>query len=932
MFRFMMQKLRHKKWLVICLLIGNVLLVAVAAGYPMYKNASLQRMLMDEFDSYAEKNGVHPGLITMSASSQKGEFKQEFLALEEYSTRVCDELGVELIERVSHLALSLSGAESAMQRDGSGTQKIRIGSLSALEEHSTVLSGTMYSKERLADGVIEAVVTEATLVEKNLLVGEELTFSSLKDSNGEQLRIRVVGVIKNSSAEDVYWVKGPDSYGDEVFIDQELFAELFRGENMNRYSINGTWYVVSDCDTLHQEDAKQAKERIEALLGLRGVGKVITCDGYEQVLNEFVGKEKKINVTLMILQVPVLALLAAFLFMISGQMLSMEQSEISLLKSRGAGKGQIIRLYFMQNLLLAAVAFVIGIPLGIYLCKLIGSSTAFLEFGVRRSLPVELKGEVFAYAGTAIAASVLLTLLPVIKYSGVSIVHVKHKKARSGKKLWQKLYLDVIATGVGLYGYYSFSNRLEELKEDVLAGEALDPLLYLSASLFILGVGMLFLRVQPLLIKLLFLLRKKHLSPAGYASFLQTIRTGAKQQFIMLFLVLTVALGIFNATVARTIIANAEANTIYLSGTNLVVQEYWKNNSSYVAVDPTVELFYHEPEFSKYAEIPEVESAARVYREEVQVKNGKQILAEGEVFAINTKEFGETVSGNRNLNEYHLNEYLNVLSTNAKAVLVSDNFRVNLGMSVGDKITYANADGKSIEAIIYGFVDYWAGYIPSEQVVSGGEVVTKENYLIVAHLSQVQEGFDIRPYQVWLKTNTSDVDFFYEWAAENNIKFTSIESMDNNLADIRTDTLFQGTNGILTLSFIIILLLCGVGYLIYWILSIRERELLFGVFRAMGMRKNEILHMLINEQIFCGVLSIAFGGFAGIISSRLFVPMIQITYAAENQVLPQTLITDSADTVKLFAVIAVMLCICIAVLVRNIAAMKITNALKLGED
>lgn len=932
MFRFMMQKLRHKKWLVICLLIGNVLLVAVAAGYPMYKNASLQRMLMDEFDSYAEKNGVHPGLITMSASSQKGEFKQEFLALEEYSTRVCDEMEVELLERVSHLALSLSGAESAMQRDGSGTQKIRIGSLSALEEHSMVLSGTMYSKERLADGVIEAVVTEATLIEKNLLVGEELTFSSLKDSNGEQLRIRVVGVIKNSSAEDVYWVKGPDSYGDEVFIDQELFTELFRGENMNRYSINGTWYVVSDCDTLRQEDAQQAKERMESLLGLRGVGKVITCDGYEQVLNEFVGKEKKINATLMILQVPVLALLAAFLFMISGQMLSMEQSEISLLKSRGAGKGQIIRLYFMQNLLLAVVAFVIGIPLGIYLCKLIGSSTAFLEFGVRRSLPVELNGEVFAYAGIAIAASVLLTLIPVVKYSGVSIVHVKRKKARSEKKLWQKLYLDVIAAGVGLYGYYSFSNRLEELKEDVLAGEALDPLLYLSASLFILGVGMLFLRVQPLLIKLLFLLRKKHLSPAGYASFLQTIRTGAKQQFIMLFLVLTVALGIFNATVARTIIANAEANTIYLSGTNLVVQEYWKNNSSYVAVDPTVELFYHEPEFSKYAEIPEVESAARVYREEVQVKNGKQILAEGEVFAINTKEFGETVSGNRNLNEYHLNEYLNVLSTNAKAVLVSDNFRVNLGMSVGDKITYANADGKSIEATIYGFVDYWAGYIPSEQVVSGGEIVTKENYLIVAHLSQVQEGFDIRPYQVWLKTNTSDIDFFYEWAEENNVKFTSIESMDNNLADIRTDTLFQGTNGILTLSFIIILLLCGVGYLIYWILSIRERELLFGVFRAMGMRRNEILHMLINEQIFCGVLSIAFGGFAGIISSRLFVPMIQITYAAENQVLPQTLITDSADTVKLFAVIAVMLCICIAVLVRNIAAMKITNALKLGED
>lgn len=931
MFRFMMQKLRHKKWLVICLLIGNILLVAVAAGYPMYKNASLQRMLSDEFDSYAEKNGEHPGLITMSASSQKGEFKSEFLALEEYSGRVCGEMEVELIEHVAHLNLSISTAVSTSEREGS-SQKIKIGSLSNIEKHSMVLSGVMYSEEPAEDGCLEAVVTEAALIEKNLLVGEELVFSSLKDADGNLIRIRVVGVIKNSAADDLYWVKGPDGYDDEVFISQNLFTRLFRGDNMNRYSINGTWYVISDCNTLRQEDALQAKERIDSLLGLRGVGKVITCNGYEQVLRSFVGKEKKIDATLMILQVPVLALLAAFLFMISGQMLSMEQSEISLLKSRGAGKGQIIRLYFMQNLLLAGVSFVIGLPLGVYLCKLLGSSTAFLEFGVRRALPVELNGEVFAYAGIAIAVSVLLTLIPVIKYSGVSIVHVKRKKARSEKKLWQKFYLDIVAVAVSLYGYYSFSGRMNELKESVLAGKALDPLLYMSASLFMLGVGMLFLRLQPLLIKLLFLIRKRTLNPAGYASFLQTIRTGTKQQFIMLFLVLTVALGIFNATVARTILANAEQNMVYLSGANLVVQEYWKNNESFLSVEPTAELFYLEPEFSKYAEIPEVESAARVYRAAVQVKEGKSVLAEGEVFAINTKEYGETLTGRSDLNEYQLNEYLNVLSTNAKAVLVSDNFRVKLGKSIGDRITYVNSEGKSIEGVIYGFVNYWSGYIPEEQTVTAGEVVTKENYLIVAHLSQVQEGFDLRPYQVWLKTNTTDMDFFYQWAEENGYKFTSIESLDDNLADIRTDTLFQGTNGILTLSFIIILLLCGAGYLIYWILSIRERELLFGVFRAMGMRKNEILHMLINEQIFSGILSIIFGGVVGVVSSRLFVPMIQIAYAAENQVLPQTLITDRADTVKLFVVIAVMLCICIAVLIRNIAAMKITNALKLGED
>jgi len=932
MFRFMIQKLRHKKWLALCLLIGNILLVAVAAGYPMYKDASLQRMLTDEFVSYGEKNGVHPGLITMSSISRKGEFKEDFLALEEYSTRVCEELGVDVEEYVANVSLSFANGESQLTRSNKAKRDIKISTLTNLLEHSTLVAGNLYRDTLAEDGCLEAVVTEAALVEQKFVLGEVMEFQSIKDLEGKPLRIRIVGVIADNGVSDSYWVMSPEDYLDNVFVSETMFNKMFRGNRMDSYNINATWYVVGDYRTLRREDAKAAMERVDSLLELDTITKSISCEGYRQVLEEYVGKEKKINATLVILQVPVLALLAAFLFMISGQMLSMEQSEISLLKSRGAGKRQIIRLYFLQNLVLAAIAFVIGLPLGIYLCKMIGSSTAFLEFGVRRDLAVTLTGEVFAYAGVAIGASVLLTLIPVFKYSGVSIVHVKRKKARSQKKIWQKLFLDVIATGVALYGYYNFSGRLDELKKSVMAGEPLDPLLYFSASLFILGVGLLFLRLQPLLIRLLFIIRKRSLSPAGYASFLQTIRTGAKQQFVKLFLILTVALGIFNATVARTIIANAEQNTEYLTGSNLVVQERWKSNEAYVKNHPTTDLYYSEPEFSKYEEIPGVESAARVLRQDIQIVEGKEVLGTGEIFAINTKEYGETVVGDKNLNAYQTREYLNVLSTNAKAVLVSDNFRVNHNKSIGDKITYENAEGNKIEGVIYGFVDYWSGYVPTEQVMSEGEVVTKENYLVIAHLSQVQEGFDVRPYQVWLKTNQENADFFYEWAAENNYKFTSVESLQSNLAEIRTDTLFQGTNGILTLSFIIILLLCGVGYLIYWILSIRERELLFGVFRAMGMRKNEILHMLVNEQIFSGILSIAFGAVVGFVASAMYVPMIQITYAAEKQVLPQTLITDNADMVKLFVVIGAMLLVCIGVLIRNIVAMKITNALKLGED
>ena len=134
------------------------------------------------------------------------------------------------------------------------------------------------------------------------------------------------------------------------------------------------------------------------------------------------------------------------------------------------------------------------------------------------------------------------------------------------------------------------------------------------------------------------------------------------------------------------------------------------------------------------------------------------------------------------------------------------------------------------------------------------------------------------------------------------------------------------------MSFIVILILCCTGFLIYWILSIRQRELLFGVFRAMGMAKGEIIQMLINEQIFSSGISIVIGAGIGILSSRLFVPLVQIFYASTDQAVPLQVQFEMVDMVRLFSVIGMVIVVCMAVLGRLINKINISQALKLGED
>lgn len=162
-----------------------------------------------------------------------------------------------------------------------------------------------------------------------------------------------------------------------------------------------------------------------------------------------------------------------------------------------------------------------------------------------------------------------------------------------------------------------------------------------------------------------------------------------------------------------------------------------------------------------------------------------------------------------------------------------------------------------------------------------------------------------------------------------------IKKFIDKAADMKNtveDPLLQGTNGILTMGFVVTIVLCAVGYLIYWVMAIRERELIFGVLRACGFHKGEVFRMILNEQIFSGVFSILAGIGIGKLTSKMFVPIVQQAYQSVDQVLPMKLITNSMDMYRLYMVIGGVMIVCLIVLVILLFKMNVTKALKLGEE
>ncbi|MCR5324994.1 MAG: FtsX-like permease family protein [Lachnospiraceae bacterium] len=935
MFHLVLQRILHKKWMVASLLIGNILLIAIAVSNPMYQDATRRRMLTDQFGNYLEANNTYPMLIRSEGLVRKKGGRAAADKLREYVDDIPSMMGLDAVADVNFLRMIPDDAISLNYHKGKDPQKVALGALRDLEDHITMLSGNAPSPTRTGDGFIEVIISQGAMVRLNLVVGEEIEFKNLKLSEDENVKARVVGIYTYSDAADPYWTDGPDTYSDSVMLNYDLFLSMFSSEGKVEFQYNDIRLLLLDYTQLRPEAAADVLAKTKEMAATYdSIYSSIPEPDYTALIEKFLSEENRIVTTLAILQVPVLVLLCAFIFMISRQMLEMEENEIALLKSRGASKRQVLTMYLMQSFVLSGISFVIGIPLGALVCKILGASSAFLKFDSPRSLSVELNKEVFVYALIAVVVSMLMTLLPVFKRDKVSIVAVKRKKSRSDKPLWKKLYLDVIIFGVSLYGFYSFNNRQDELLLRVLSGQSLDPLLFLSSSLFILGAGLISLRIQNLLVKIIYGVGKKGWKPAEYTSFLQLIRTGNKQAFIMVFLILTVAFGMFNTTVARTILANAENNTEYVHGADIVETEYWKNNASFVATDPTLELVYTEPDFTKYIGL-NAKGIAKVFENSKASAKLSGSTVNADIMGIDTKSFGETAKMKDGLLTYNFYEYLNVLSTNPDAILLSSNFKNKYGVKIGDRITYSIDDGAingSNTAVVYGFFDYWPGYRPSVvNIMEDNSTAVEEKYLIVAHLSTIQEKIGVYPYKVWINMD-GDTERFYTFATDEKMMITSMSDAVRAKEEIAAEPLFQGTNGILTMSFITVLLICAIGYVIYWMLSIKSRELLFGIFRAMGMSRKEVIRMLINEQVFTGVFGIAFGLLIGYIASVLYVPIIQIAYSASDRVLPLELITKGSDIVRLLIIIALMFAVCLGILINQVFKMKISQALKLGED
>lgn len=940
MLSFIHHKIKNKKWLHACLLTGLTLLVAVFACHPMLEDGADDRLLASAFAEYAEENGEFPAVFSREGSYETetyGTAAAVYERLDAYEEKWLNYVDVDPVISQQYLKLSPANAQSNL---GAANRFLSIGLLRDMEAHINVVKGEGLDAET-AEGYFPCIISESVMDATGLVVGEKLTFPYTVNGQGEPAEFIVTGIFSETANSDNYWYHAADYFEKQIFVSEEVFDTLAA-----EYGYGLIYFEENLLLNYTQIDNGNAGDYLNAIQALQEADHSFAAN-FTELLWDYQSQSKTVRTILWVLELPCVVLLLLFIHMVSGQVLQAEEREIVVLRSRGAARGQTVYLYVLQSLILSAGGMVLGTLLGFAMCKCAASADGFLKFADKDVSLYAFTWKMIPYALSACLIAMLFMTIPVWKKTKLTLAgQKKPEQGAGGGPVWERLFLDVILLGISCYLLYNYNKQAESLSLSVIAGESLDPMVFLDASLFIFSCGLVFLRLTRYLVILIDNIGKKRWSCALYASFLQIRRTFRKQSFFSVFLIMTIALGIFQANMARTMNENNEARIRYQVGTDVRMQETW---TMHVYRNESNEMYvtYDEPDYERYTGLLQeqlCDSLTRVIEDEnTDAAAGGKTLSGCQLLGIHTKEFGETAELLDGLNDTHWFYALNALAQEVDGVIISENLADELGLAVGDSISYMrysayfSGDNEPIntaKATVCAIVESFPGYERYRYETDGdGQLKEQENYLIVANYATVIDTFGMTPYHIWMRlSDGASPEQIAAYLEEQGIRVAAWTSAEEEIEDSRSLARIQITNGMFTMSFLISLLVCSVGFLLYWILSIRQREMQLGVYRAMGMRMKEIRRMLYNEQLFRSLLSILAGSGAGAVSTLLFVKLVTLVYLPRKHNIDIRIYICGTDLVKLFAVVCAVAVLCLFVMRRLLKNMKIAQALKLGED
>lgn len=914
MFKVIFIKVKYNFKLYLWLILGLTFMIGVISMLPMMYSGALYNMIVRGFEEQYENKNEYPALVSNIGSTDADSVEKE---TQDKINDLEQKLGIPVL--YTQVVYYSHGGTFTSEYSGGST----LNRSSFIEYGST--DNVKIIKEykgEAGEGIVPCSASQATLDHFGLVLGEVITMDEIKRADGSPLRFRVMNIIEETGGDEYKWFDGLKKLDGRVFISMEDLLSLAKETDTDvkyvLHSLVDYRYINVDNAAriyyvLYQmEKNDEGNQFSETII---------------HVLKDYFKAADRIIVILYIMTIPIVGLIVMFLYMLIQRIVNSEIRDISMLRSRGKRRISIIGLYVLQGILLSLLAYMPGIGVGCLFGKLLSHISGFMNFNRVGDAAYVFVPSMFLYALYAVIAANIMMIIPVIKVSDTTIIRKNNGKYKKTiKPVWEKYFIDLILLVVSVYLLYTHTKQIDVISQDVLAGKGMDPVIFFNASLFTIAVCLVFVRLTFILTNLIYRIGKNKMRLPAYISFTEIIRGRQKNTFIFVFMTLTIALSIFHASVARTIDSNKQTRLIYNTGADVIIRESWP---------------YHvNRSGEKQYEVPDYEALAERFSE-FDIKQKTKVLSfpsasvkdtNLQLSAIQTKEFGLIAHMPDGINSEHWYNSLNRLADMYKGVIISSNLADANGYKVGDwidinvvdQLDANSASNDMYKLCIADIVDGWPGYERYTYEYVDDKLQIKENFLAVMNYSYAVQGHPVRQYEIWCNASLNGTDIPKSHYNNKILEKLSLEL--NNSSEIKI------TNSIFTLEVIGALILCAVGFTIYWITSVQNRETLFGIYRAMGISAGETNRMIWIEELFLTIVSILVGLFSGLISIRLFTPLFTALYLPENSLVKLDISMNRTDIFIVLAVVGVIFVICSIILSNVMRKLKISDAVKLGED
>ena len=399
-------------------------------------------------------------------------------------------------------------------------------SLSGLDEHAALTEGRL-NAPGVAQGprgpVVEAVISRQTAERFGIGPWDRLTLATVIEVD-TRISAIVTGVIEPADPGGEFWAEAgvyldpaplietppygvrvdPDDPPIGLFLDLDDLIAVVDGTNPGTL-VDPVWFTKLDKDEVGSWSVSEATARIDAF-----------TEDVREAMPEVVVRAGAITATIRTVErrsffagVPILLLLAVmgvtvlfYMAMVVSYLVKRRERDTALARSRGVGTGALLRIYAVEGVVIAGAGTVAGLVLAYSAVALSGLLPYFTEITGGGLMPFELESGPLLSAGAAALACLLVLVVPGTLSARAGLLFQKLSVSRPPSVSWfHRYYVDVAILVVGGLVFWELHSRGRVVSGGLFGDAGVNEPLLMAPVLFLAMVGLLFVRLFPLLLR-----------------------------------------------------------------------------------------------------------------------------------------------------------------------------------------------------------------------------------------------------------------------------------------------------------------------------------------------------------------------------------------------------------------------------------------------